>query len=70
MFRPFIIVKGLDRLHKKCNPKLPKSVPKNFVWSIRNARIKVSVSLSGHFFYSTQNDLKQALALAFEYTFF
>ena len=57
--RPHTIVKGLNRLHKMC---VPKSVPSQFVWSRRNAGTKVSVSLGGHFFYSTQNDLEQTLA--------
>ena len=52
---------GLNRLHNKC---VPKSIPSHIVWSRRNARTEVSVSLGGHFFYSTENGLEQAWVLA------
>ena len=39
----------------------PKSIQSHFVWSRRNAWTKVSISLGGHFFYSTQNGLEYTL---------
>ena len=55
-----------NRLQKMGAPKfMPKSVPSQFVWSRSNATTKVFVSLGGHFFYSTQNDVEQTFGRHF-----